>query len=106
MSEVWRATDLELERPVAIKLIAPEADPARFEREARAAAALAHPSICALYDYGEAGGRRFMALEYLRGGSLEDRLAEGKPLPDDQARRIATEIAAGLAHAHERGVVH
>ena len=106
MSEVWAATDLDLGRSVAVKLLASDADPARFEREARAAAGLAHANVCALYDYGDAGGRRFMVLELLPGGSLEDRLADGRPLPDDETRRIATEIAAGLAHAHQRGVVH
>jgi eukaryotic-like serine/threonine-protein kinase len=106
MSEVWAATDLELDRTVAVKLLAADADPARFGREARAAASLAHVNVCAVFDYGLAEGRRFMVLEYLPGGSLEDRLATGKPLPDDDTRRIAGEIAAGLAHAHERGVVH
>jgi serine/threonine protein kinase len=106
MSEVWAATDLELDRTVAVKLLAPDADPARFDREARAAAGLAHVNVCAVYDYGLAEGRRFIVLEYLPGGSLEDRLATGKPLKDDDTRRIAGEIAAGLAHAHERGVVH
>ena len=106
MAEVWSATDLELDRKVAVKLLASHADPARFEREARAAAALAHPNICRLYEYGETDGRPFMALEYLSGGSLEDRLAPGRPLPDDDAGRIAAEIAAGLAHAHARGLVH
>jgi eukaryotic-like serine/threonine-protein kinase len=106
MSEVWAATDLELDRTVAVKLLANDADPARFEREARAAAGLAHVNVCAVYDYGLAEGRRFIVLEYLPGGSLEDRLATGKPLTDNDTRRIAGEIAAGLAHAHERGVVH
>jgi serine/threonine-protein kinase len=106
MSEVWAALDLELERAVAVKLVAADADPARFEREARAAAGLAHPNVCALYDYGLDQGRRFMVLEYLPGGSLEDRLAAGKPLGDDDTRRTAGEVAAGLAHAHARAVVH
>ena len=106
MSEVWAATDLELDRSVAVKLLASDADPARFEREARAAAGLAHANVCALYDYGEADGRRFMVLELLPGGPLEDRLAGNRPLPDGETRRIATEVAAGLAHAHQRGVVH
>jgi serine/threonine protein kinase len=106
MSEVWEATDAELGRKVAVKLLAFDADPARFDREARAAAGLAHPNVCALYDYGDAGGRRFMVLELLPGGSLDDRLAAGRPLPDDETRRIAAEISAGLAHAHQRGVVH
>jgi serine/threonine protein kinase len=106
MSEVWEAHDLELDRPAAVKLLAAEGDTTRFEREARAAAALSHPAICTLYDYGEADGRRFMVLEYLPGGSLEDRLAAGRPLPDGETRRIATEVAGGLAHAHARGIVH
>ena len=72
-----------------MKLLAPNADRARFEREARAVAALAHPNICALYGYGETEGRPFMVLEYLPGGSLEERLAPGRPLPDDETRRIA-----------------
>ena len=106
MSSVWLAEDPELDRPVALKTLAPTADPARFEREARAVAALSHPNICALYDYGESDGKPFMVLEYLPGGSLEDRLAPGTPLPDAETQRIATQVAAGLAHAHERGLVH
>src|SRR5947209_688251 len=106
MAEVWSADDPELERRVALKLLAPDADRARFEREARAAAALAHPNITQLYDFGEADGRPYMVLEYLPGGTLEERLLPGKPLPDADAERIATELAAGLAHAHERGLVH
>jgi serine/threonine-protein kinase len=105
MSSVWLAQDEELERRVAVKLLAQSADRARFEREARAAAALSHPNICSLYDYGEADGRPYMVLEYLQNGSLEDRLRDG-PLPDDTTVRLATELAAGLAHAHERGLVH
>lgn len=106
MSSVWLAEDDELGRRVAVKTLAPSADRQRFEREARAAAALSHPNICSLYDYGEADGRPFMVLEHLSGGSLEDRLRDGKPLPDDETRLIAAEVAAGLAHAHDRGLVH
>ena len=105
MSSVWLAQDEELARRVAVKTLAPSADRARFEREARAAAALSHPNICSVYDYGEADGKPFMVLEYLPNGSLEDRLAAG-PLDDHEALRIATELAAGLAHAHVRGLVH
>ena len=105
MSSVWLAHDDELERRVAVKMLAPSADRARFEREARAAAALSHPNICSLYDYGEADGRPYMVLEYLPNGSLEERLKDG-PLSDIATLRIATEIAAGLAHAHERDLVH
>jgi eukaryotic-like serine/threonine-protein kinase len=106
MAEVWAAYDTELDRPVALKLLLRSADPARFSREARAAAALSHPNICQLYDFGEAGGRPYIVLEYLPGGTLEDRLSSGEPLPADEAARIANEIASGLAHAHARGLVH
>src|SRR5262249_60856338 len=74
MSSVWLAEDQELARRVAVKTLMPTADPARFEREAQAAALLSHPNIVALYDYGDAGGTRFMVLEYLPAGSLEERL--------------------------------
>ncbi len=106
MSAVWLAEDSELERRVAVKLLSPTADRTRFEREARAAAALSHPNLCALYDYGESDGKPFMVLEYLSGGSLEDRLKGAAPLADREVTRIASEIAAGLAHAHGRGLVH
>jgi serine/threonine protein kinase len=106
MSEVWRAEDGELGRLVAIKLLAPDADHARFEREARAVASLGHPNIMQVYDYGEWEGRPYMVLECLPGGTLEDRLAAGKPLPDDEAAAVAAGTVAGLAHAHSRGVIH
>jgi len=106
MSEVWRAADLELGRDVAIKLLAPDADTARFDREARAVASLAHPNVVQLYDYGESDGRPYMVLECVPGGTLEDRLHDGLPLPDEETYEIAVGIAAGLAHAHARGVVH
>jgi len=106
MSSVWLAEDTELGRRVAVKMLGPAADRARFEREARAAAALSSPHIVQLYDYGAADGRPFMVLEHLGGGTLEERLPRGTPLPDAEAQRIASEIAAGLAHAHARGLVH
>ncbi len=106
MGEVWRALDLELERPVALKLLAPDADRARFKREARAAAALAHPNVTRLYDYGETEGRPYIAFEYLGGGTLEERLSPDRRLEDDEARAIAVQLAAGLAHAHAHGLVH
>ena len=106
MSEVWLAEDLELGRRVAIKLLDPNADTARFEREARAVASLAHPNVMQLYDYGESDGRPYIVLEYMPGGTLEERLAGRKPLPDDETFAIAAAVAAGLAHAHARGLVH
>jgi serine/threonine-protein kinase len=106
MSAVWLAEDEELGRRVAVKTLAPAADRSRFEREGKAAAALSHPNICALYDYGEADGKPFMVLEYLPGGSLADLLQAGQPLADDETVRIVRDVAEGLAHAHERGLVH
>ncbi len=105
MSEVWRAHDDTLDRTVALKMLAPTADLARFRREARAVASLAHEHIMRVYDYGEDAAGPFMALEWLPGGTLEERL-KGGALPSPVAGRIATEIASGLAHLHERGVVH
>ena len=106
MAEVWRALDTELERPVALKILGPSADAERFAREARAVAALSHPNICQLYDFGTVEGRPYMVLEYLPTGTLEDRLRPGRPLADDETRRIAAGISAGLAHAHAHGIVH
>jgi eukaryotic-like serine/threonine-protein kinase len=106
MADVWLAEDDVLERQVVVKLLAPDADRPRFEREARAAAALAHPNIVQVFDYGEDEGRPYMVLEYLPGGTLAERLPEGAALSDEKTRRVATDIAAGLAHAHENGVVH
>ena len=106
MSEVWSAHDLELDRDIALKLLAPDADRARFDREAQAVARLSHPHICRLYDYGEASGRPYMVLELLVGGSLGDRLLEGRPIADSETARIAAELASALGYAHAEGVLH
>ena len=106
MAEVWVAHDLQLDRRVAVKLLGPRADPARFDREARAIASLSHPNICRLFDYGNEGGRPYMVFEHLPGGTLDDRFTPGQPLDDASTERIAGEIAAGLAHAHDRGLIH
>jgi eukaryotic-like serine/threonine-protein kinase len=105
MSEVWRAQDSTLDRTVALKLLSPTADLERFRREARALAALAHENVVQVYDYGEDEAGPFMALEWLAGGTLEERLASGA-LPPEATRRIAEGMAAGLAHLHDRGLVH
>jgi eukaryotic-like serine/threonine-protein kinase len=106
MADVWLAHDPVLERRVVVKLLAPEADRQRFEREARAVAALTHPNIVQLYDYGDEGGRPYMVLEHVPGGTLAERLPDSGPLPDPETRAIATDIAAGLGYAHAQGVVH
>src|SRR5436190_14742977 len=105
MSEVWLADDTELGRPVVVKLLGADAERPRFEREARAAAALAHPNIVQIYHYGEWNGRPYMVLEHLPGRTLEERL-RGGALADTETRRIARDVAAGLAHAHARRLVH
>src|SRR5947207_4520248 len=105
MSEVWRAHDDTLDRTVALKILSPTADLGRFRREAQAAAALAHENVMRVFDYGEDEAGPFMALEWLPGGTLEDRLAHG-PLPLDETHRVAAGMAAGLAHLQSRGLVH
>ena len=105
MSEVWRAHDSTLDRTVALKILSPTADLGRFRREAQALAALAHENVMRVYDYGEAEAGPFMALEWLHGGTLEERLRKG-PLPDGETSRIAEGIATGLAQLHDHGLVH
>jgi eukaryotic-like serine/threonine-protein kinase len=110
MGEVYRATDTKLDREVAIKVLpaalAADADAlARFEREAKAVAALSHPNILAIFDFGRDGETAFAAMELLDGETLRERLVAG-PLPARKALEIAAQIAAGLAAAHERGIVH
>jgi serine/threonine protein kinase len=106
LSAVWLAEDEASNHRVAVKLLSAAADPARFEREARAVAMLSHPNICALLDYGEDGRAPFMVFELLTGGSLEDLLVPDRPLADGETLRISAGLAAGLAHAHGRGLVH
>ncbi|MEU8184345.1 protein kinase [Micromonospora sp. NPDC049044] len=115
MSEVWRADDDVLGRPVAIKVLAGQlaADPqlrATIQREARAAARLTHPHVTQVYDYAEAtltGGVvvPYLVMELVDGHNLADRL-RGGPLPWPEAVRVAGQIAAALAAAHRIGVVH
>ena len=110
MGEVYRARDLRLGREVAIKVL-PEQfadDPlalARFEREARAIAALSHPNLLAIYDFGADGGIPFAVTELLHGETLRGALVPG-PLPWRRAAEIGASIAEGLAAAHSRGIVH
>jgi serine/threonine protein kinase/TolB-like protein/Tfp pilus assembly protein PilF len=110
MGEVYRARDTRLGREVAVKVL-PEAfanDPdrqARFEREARAVAALSHPNILAIHDYGTQGAVTHAVMELLEGETLRDRLTHG-PLPWKEAVEIGAAIADGLTAAHGKGIVH
>ncbi|MFY9550349.1 MAG: protein kinase [Thermoanaerobaculia bacterium] len=110
MGEVYRARDTKLDREVAIKVLPPDmaedvAALARFEREAKAVAALSHPNILAIHDFGSSNGVTYAAMELLSGETLRQRLDHGA-LPVRRAVEIAREIALGLAAAHEKGVVH
>jgi len=111
MGEVHRAHDSKLGRDVAIKILprAVTGDPsrlARFEREARMLAALNHPNICAIYDFDEADGLRFLILELVEGGTLAERIRERDSLPIAEALMIARQIVDALEVAHEKGIVH
>lgn len=110
MGEVYRARDLTLKRDIAIKIL-PEVfsrDPerlSRFRREAEVLAALSHPHIATIYDVGEFGEGRFLALELVEGETLADRLARG-PLTVDESLRTAIQVARALEAAHARGITH
>jgi Tol biopolymer transport system component len=110
MGEVYRARDTRLQRDVAVKVLPKgfSSDPerlSRFEQEARAAAALNHPNILAVYDIGTDAGSPYIVSELLEGESLRDRLAHGA-LPVRKAIEYAVQIAHGLAAAHDKGIVH
>jgi Tol biopolymer transport system component len=110
MGEVYRARDGRLDRDVAIKVLpaAFTADPdrlARFEREARLLAQLQHPNIASIYGLEESGGVRALVMELVEGEDLSVLMAHG-PMPVDDARAIARQVAEALEEAHEKGIVH
>jgi eukaryotic-like serine/threonine-protein kinase len=109
MGEVYRARDSRLNRDVAIKVLRENGSfpdlRSRFEREARAVAALNHPNIIAVYDFGIEAGRQYIVSELLEGESLRS-LLHGKPVPVRKLIDIAAQVADGLAAAHAAGVVH
>ncbi|MGH9385187.1 MAG: protein kinase domain-containing protein [Vicinamibacterales bacterium] len=109
MGVVFLAHDTTLHRPVALKVLGSPVDDGtardRLLREARTAAALNHPNICTVYEVGESDGCAFIAMEYVEGLPLSDRLAESA-LPLAEAVRYGIAAADALAHAHEHGVVH
>ena len=110
MGEVYRARDTRLDRQVAVKVLSgelagsPEAL-SRFEREAKAIAALSHPNILAIHDFGQADGTFYVVTELLEGETLRSRLTLGA-LPARKAVEYALQLAHGLAAAHEKGIVH
>src|SRR6059036_1113019 len=110
MATVFLAEDLKHHRSVAIKVLHSELTAAlgaeRFLREIEIAARLQHPHILPLYDSGAAAGFLYYVMPYVEGESLRDRLTREKQLPQDDAIRIATEVAGALAYAHSHGVVH
>src|SRR5438094_834483 len=110
MGVVYRAIDVRLNREVALKVLPPEllanADRRqRFVQEARAASSLEHPHIAVIHEIDEADGVHFIAMELVRGEKLSDLIARG-PLPPARALEIATQVAEGLARAHDKGIIH
>ncbi len=110
MGVVYKAEDTMLKRRVALKFLPAELARhgdarGRFLREAQAAAALDHPNICAIHEVGEADGQAFIAMAFIEGTTLRERIAR-QPLETGEAVRLAIEIAEGLAEAHQKGIVH
>src|SRR5262249_31581923 len=110
MGEVYRARDIRLSREVAIKVLPVEltSDPSRlkrFEKEARAASALNHPNIVTVYEIGREGSTDYLVMELVAGKTLRE-LLFGGPLPVKRVLQVGTQIADGLARAHEAGIVH
>lgn len=112
MGRVYRAKQLAVQRDVAIKILRRDMvdelrEVVRFQREARALAALNHPNITAVHDFGQTQeGDLYLVLEYLQGEELADRLRDGRSLAPQEVRRIAIEVLDALADAHHQGVVH
>ncbi|MFP5341874.1 MAG: Stk1 family PASTA domain-containing Ser/Thr kinase [Candidatus Limnocylindria bacterium] len=111
MATIYRATDTQLGREVAVKLLRPEylRDPdfsSRFRQEAQSAASLSHPNVVTVYDYGEDPSGPFIVMEYVDGEDLASILRRNGSLPPGQVARIGASVARALQAAHERGIVH
>ncbi len=111
MGEVYRANDLLLGQTVALKFLpapwtADENTLARFRNEVRVARQISHPNVCHMYDIGEAEGSTYLSMEYVDGEDLASLLRRIGRLPQDKALEIARQLCAGLAAAHDKGVVH
>jgi len=110
MGVVYKAKDMRLDRTVALKFLPPELTKdeeakKRFIQEAKAAAALDHPNICIVHEIDESDGQTFIAMSFIEGQSLKDKLKDG-PLSIDEAKDIAIQVAEGLREAHDKGIVH
>ncbi len=111
MGEVYRADDLSLDQPVALKFLATAATRdqsavTRFRNEVRIARQVSHPNVCRVYDLAEVEGDYFLSMEYVDGEDLGSLLRRIGRLPEDKALAISRQLCAGLAAAHERGVLH
>ena len=111
MGEVYRADDLKLGQPVALKFLPPEVDrdPARLTQlhtEVRMARQVSHPNVCRVYDIDEVEGHTFLSMEYVDGEELPSLICRIGRFPGERALEISRQICAGLAVAHECGVVH
>ena len=111
MGEVYRANDLLLAQAVALKFLpaqwtSDEPTLARFRNEVRIARQISHPNVCRVYDIGEAEGATYLSMEYVDGEDLASLLRRIGRLPRDKALEIARQLCAGLAAAHDKGVVH
>src|SRR5215471_249182 len=108
MGEVYRADDLVLGQPVALKFLPAASDAAlsRFRNEVRTARQVSHPNVCRVYDIGEADGLTYLSMEYVDGEDLASLLRRIGRLPQEKALEIARQLCAGLAAAHEKGVIH
>src|SRR5688500_1422588 len=111
MGEVFRADDLKLGQPVALKFLPAEVDqdPARLTQlhtEVRMARQVSHPNVCRVYDIDEVDGHTFLSMEYVDGEDLASLLRRIGRFPEERGLELARQICAGLAAAHERGVVH
>ena len=110
MGVVYKTEDTKLKRTVALKFLTPQAlgsqeDKTRFFTEAQAAASLDHPNICTIHEIDQAEGQTFIAMAYVQGQNLKDRIESG-PLRLTEALAIALQVAEGLQEAHEKGIVH
>src|SRR5262249_15317980 len=111
MGVVWKARQTKLNRVVALKMVlgdqrADSKELIRFLAEAEAVAAVKHPHVVQVYEYGDASGRPFLAMEYLPGGSLRERLEQTGRLEPKAAARLVGTLAEAVQAAHDQGIVH